>query len=60
MVAVPPIVLMIRTTKPGTRRCDRRGICLPSTASCGTLSRVNSDPGLVARADFRMAEDSVP
>ena len=41
MVAVRTIAPMRRMTRPGIRPCDRRGVCLPSTASCGTSLRVN-------------------
>jgi len=34
-------VPMMRIVELGTRACDRRGVCWPSTASCGTWLRVN-------------------
>jgi len=41
MVAVLPIAPMRRMTKLGNQRCDRKGVFLPSTASCGTSLRVD-------------------
>jgi hypothetical protein len=58
MVAVLPIVPMRRMTRPGIRPCARKDAFLPETGGCET-SLHKTDPGLVARADFRMAENAV-
>jgi hypothetical protein len=39
MVAVLLIEPMRRIAKPGKQRCDRKGVFLPCTASCGTSLR---------------------
>ena len=61
MVAVRPIAPLMRIVEPGTRPFDRRSAAYRrGNRKLRDIVASEADPGLVARADFRMAGDRYP